>query len=1215
MLNRIYIIVGIIAIVALAGAFIAPRFIQWSDYRDRMELLAEGVFGTDVTIRGDIDFALLPAPRLSFSDVVIGPENDPAATVGAVEAQFALMDFLRDRYNLSALTLKTPSIALALDENGLLTSGIDLSAAGDGVALDHARIEDGRLTLLDRRSGDTQTLSGINGDLRLGSFSGPFQFQGNATHESGAYGVRLNSGVVDDAGSARVSAFISDASGRGSLNFEGALVTGPAPKFDGTMTLKQAPPPADSAGAIRGSLVLESKITASTDRIVLNGYTLLPDENRAGMRLTGAASVQLGSRNSFEAVISGGVFTLPPRDADEDGAQLPYELLRLLSELPAPPLPPIPGEVGIDLAEIGLRGAALRNVRVDASTNGTVWTIARAEADLPGNTELKLSGALRNDDGLVGFNGDLSVSTTRLDALSQLWRKSGEDSPLFNVPAELSGQVMLAGDALGFSHGRLVLNGKTHVLEMRLGFGSEPRLDLVGRFDDLAPVDSAIVAAMFPDPGADRTFGISFPEGSFSLNTQTIRVLGLEAEDLRAEGSWSSAGLHFSKLVSSNWGGIALDVSGDLAGSLASPSLTGAGHVDVTTADAPAVAAIYGFLDIPASWQTAMARSIPASLDFSLAAGDEQGSQRLVLEGTAGVADLDLSLDMASGLAGIGDGHVRAIGSLEAEDGAALAEQLSASEKPLFSTDGSAFLSLFAEGEANTRFDTRVSLSQGNEVLAYAGELTVLPSGELTGTGTVDVTLEEASGLAGLAGGTGIGLGALEASAGVEFYGTQSIAITGIAGASGDAAFSGDIAVEQIAQRPSIGGALHFDRLAASGLVGAVFSPAALVPGSGVWPEGPLATTSSARTTRGSIEVTAKEIDAGSSLMTDASLTLNWDLQNLAVTDLKGSIGGGFMSATISQCCAGPLTDRTVVGRLALDNVAVEAVAPGLAAAGLTAGVTGSASFEGTGASLAEAVSSLAGEGNFTLSDLTLQRLNPGLYPALAGLDDVLNIDAEALGILIDQSLGQGPFTAPTATGAFTIAGGTLRLANLIVDGVSTRLAGGLDVALSSLGLNGSFVLTPSRYSDPTGLIQNDSARILARLSGTLGAPVVNLDTSELVAAIQVRANELEVDRLEVLRLEDEARQRAAAEERNRLIEEQRRRAAAEAAARAAAEEAARQQALENQPAPVPTDPAPAPQPFSMEPEGLTAPTQPLDLGFQPGINSFSGNPVNQPFR
>ncbi|WP_367178594.1 AsmA-like C-terminal region-containing protein [Devosia sp.] len=294
---------------------------------------------------------------------------------------------------------------------------------------------------------------------------------------------------------------------------------------------------------------------------------------------------------------------------------------------------------------------------------------------------------------------------------------------------------------------------------------------------------------------------------------------------------------------------------------------------------------------------------------------------------------------------------------------------------------------------------------------------------------------------------------------------------------------------------------------------------------------------------------------------------------------------------------------------MSLDNVQVSALVTAEAAAGLSARLTGSGSFEGTGASLAEVISSLAGEGNFSLADLSLDRLNPGVYPALAGLQDVLNIDAEALDILIDQSLGQGPFTASKANGAFAIAGGTLRLANLIIEGSGARLAGGIDFALSSLGLNGSFVLTPFSYVDPSGLIENDAARIVARLSGTFLAPVVELDTTELIAAIQVRANELEVDRLEALRIEDEERQRAAAAERNRLIEEQRRKAAEEAAARAAAEEAARQ-ALEQQQGTGTTPPVETP-----ETQAPTTPTVPLNLGFQPGVNNSPTGPVNLLFR
>src|SRR6218665_1086267 len=71
-LNRIYIVVGTLAIIILAAAFIAPNFIRWSDYRGRMEELATGMLGTPVTVRGDIEFTLLPQPRLHFDDVLFG---------------------------------------------------------------------------------------------------------------------------------------------------------------------------------------------------------------------------------------------------------------------------------------------------------------------------------------------------------------------------------------------------------------------------------------------------------------------------------------------------------------------------------------------------------------------------------------------------------------------------------------------------------------------------------------------------------------------------------------------------------------------------------------------------------------------------------------------------------------------------------------------------------------------------------------------------------------------------------------------------------------------------------------------------------------------------------------------------------------------------------------------------------------------------------------
>src|SRR5690606_136359 len=135
------------------------------------------------------------------------------------------------------------------------------------------------------------------------NLSGPFSFQGNGAFRGESYGLRFNSAAPDSAGKTQVSMFLQPTSSAFSLAVEGLLEPGMAPKFDGAITYRQKPPATDVASDIRGDLVLESKVTGSTDRIVLSGYTLRPDENRAGTRLTGAASIQLGATQSFDAVI------------------------------------------------------------------------------------------------------------------------------------------------------------------------------------------------------------------------------------------------------------------------------------------------------------------------------------------------------------------------------------------------------------------------------------------------------------------------------------------------------------------------------------------------------------------------------------------------------------------------------------------------------------------------------------------------------------------------------------------------------------------------------------------------------------------------------------------------------------------------------------------------------------------------------------------------
>ncbi|QQR40199.1 AsmA family protein [Devosia rhizoryzae] len=1206
MLNRIYIIVGMLAIVVLAGAFIAPRFIQWSDYRDRMEDLATGVLGADVTIRGDISFSLLPTPRLEFSDVVVGDIESPAATVQGVEAEFALMDFLRDNYTVTALTLNQPQVDLVLDESGLFSSGVDIAGGGAGIALSQARISNGRIRLTDLRSEEVFTANRVDGDFRLASFSGPFQFQGFADYGANRFDVRFSTGPGDAEGISRLSASLREVANAYSVSAEGLLTAGMAPKFDGTLTYRQAPPGAEAADDIRGDLVLESKLTASTDRAVLSGFTLMPDENRAATRLTGAASVQFGARNSFDAVISGGVFSLPPRDASEVPSELPYEFVRLLGEIPAPPLPPIPGRLGIDLAEATLRGFALRDVRIDATTDGSNWAIEQAVANLPGETELRLSGTLSDEGGRAGFTGDLAMTSQRLDALSALWRKPQDNNPLFNLPGALNGRLMLRGDAFGLTGGRFTFSGETHLVEMRIGFGDEPRFDGTATLGTLNASQTAALQALLPNV-LDTSFAHSFPDGSFSLMADSVDVLGLPAVDLVAEAQWSPQTFHFSRLYAAGWGGLSLDANIVIGGTLAEPRITGSGDIGVTEADAPALDLFYETVGLPYGWQQGLAGAWPADLQFILSDGDNGSGQVLTLGGTLGAGDFDLRAEMADGLPAVSTGDLRLIASLEG-DAEALQAQFGFADRMLFEGTEPLIASLFFEGSGVDAFEGRAAVSMGNQSLSYFGNLALAADGQVSGDGTLEANFEPGHALAALAGVGGASFGALDATAALSFDGVDTLALNDISAVMGSAGVRGNLLLGRTGNVPSFTGDLEADALDAGGLAAALFGTEALLgvgPEDGPWPEGPLAASTAQRQTRGDIAIRAEEVTAnGVDILGSTDFNYVWDAGATSLRNFKAEAGSGTMAMNLTLCCSGPLSDRTLSGRVTLAGVDLDAVTPGPIASGLGGLVDGGLQFEGTGASLADVMRAMTGEGNFSIADFAATGLSSGVFPSIAAIDDALNTDAATLETMIGLGLSGSDFTADLAQGAFTIAGGTARLANLIIEGQGGRLAGSLNLVLARLGLDGSFVLTPRDDLDPAGLVQADTARIVTTIGGTLASPQIVVDLAEMVAAIQVRANELEVDRLEAMRIEDEARQREAAEARNRLIAEQQRQRAEAEAQRIAAEEAARMLELEQQPAPPPAAP-PATPPTTVTPGAF-------DLQL-PQVNQPIGNGVNQP--
>lgn len=1209
LLNRIYIVVGLLAIVLLAAAFVVPRFIQWSDYRDRMEVLASEVLGADVSILGDIEFTLLPQPRLRFSEVVVGNLEAPAVMVEAVDAQFSLIEFLRDQYTLTRMVLTEPRLEFTVDENGLLGSGVSV-ADGTGaatVSLERAQIIDGQIRLTDVRAGENFVVDDLDGEVRLSAFTGPLQFQGSGVHEGQRYSVNFNTSAMDAEGSNRLAAYVESEGGSLSLSAEGLFTAGVAPRFDGEMTMRRTPPEATAAANIQGDLVFESPIEANTDRVVLAGYTLLPDENQPGTRLTGAASIQLGARASFDAVVSGGVFALPPRDATEDQSGQPYELVRLLRELPAPSLPPLPGRIGMDLAEMDLRAFSFRDVRLDAETDGETWTVDQFVASLPGNTRVRASGSLTVEGQRPGFTGEVTVVAQRLDSLVQLWRRASEDNPLFNLPGSYRSQVILGTDALAFTDGTFTLNGQAHKADLRIGYGEESRLDVMAQFGELSAADSQALAAMVPDISVDPQFNLSFPQGSFSLKAAKATVMGLPGEELALEGEWSGSGIVLERVAAAGYGGAGFDAVLNLQGTLTDPVVWGSGTVEVTDTEAPALTALYDWLKTPQSWRRALSRSLPVSLTFEAAQVDAEGRQDVRVDGTAGVADVDFAAQLGAGLAQSLTSPLAARLFLESDDADALSRQLGFGDEPVFAGTDGLFAAVNFSGTPANSLEAQVNLSSGEETIGFAGNL-VSSGSEIDGTGTLDVNLADAGGLGAVFGGRQLSLPQVEATAEVHFRGTQLLRLTGIDGTSGDAGFSGELSASRTGATTQVAGAIALERANVAGLGTVLFGRAGLVEaGDGAWPIGPVVVDEAAWQTRGAVTVTAPTVAlAGEPWLQDAAFELTWNDSRLRLSGFSAKAGEGRLTADVTICCADRLTEKTVSGRATLSNVALAEVLPPVIAASIGGTVTGGVQFEGTGGDLETIAGRLAGEGSFSVTGLTVANMTPRVYETVGNLDNILEMEADALETIIALTLDQGPFEAPEARGAFTIAGGVARLANLSFEGEEARLAGGIDVMLDTLALDGAFTLTPLGFDDPGDLISQDTARIVSRISGTLLDPQRTLDLSTMVAAVQVRANELEVERLEALRLADEARQRAAAEARNKLVEEQMRQRAAEEAERAAAEEAARR-AAEGE--------AVRQQQQAEEEEQQEVPEQPLTLqpGFQPGVGPLFESPLDIP--
>ena len=107
----------VISVTAIFGVIIfAPSFIDWNQYRSELTTLAKSIVGRELTIKGDLNVAILPTPVFSVNNVhlanVEGATNADMIFLESLEVHVALFPLLTKNIQVTSIKLVNPVINL-----------------------------------------------------------------------------------------------------------------------------------------------------------------------------------------------------------------------------------------------------------------------------------------------------------------------------------------------------------------------------------------------------------------------------------------------------------------------------------------------------------------------------------------------------------------------------------------------------------------------------------------------------------------------------------------------------------------------------------------------------------------------------------------------------------------------------------------------------------------------------------------------------------------------------------------------------------------------------------------------------------------------------------------------------------------------------------------------------------------------------------------------
>lgn len=578
-------LIGFVVLIVLvvAGVLIVPSFIDWNTYKADIAAQVKSITGRDLVIGGDIQIAILPSPSVVANDVMftnaVGGSEPQMVRLGSLEVNVALGPLLSGDIQVTKVRLVDPVIVLEVLADGRqnwvieelkthdavsgntidLATGEPVSDKGDvssgpGLQLDNFEVVNGTMIYRDVVNAMEERIDDLNATFKAVSLNGPYESIGSLTLRGIPLSYEIGTDGVFQGRTVPVSVFLRSEKADASIVFNGNIVNlSEDAKFTGKLKAEGQSLAAiigavtkagglsnDLPGGLNQTFSAEGDVTATAAAITIDALAVkLGDTSASGSvdvnladTLVASADFRVNHINldRFLALASNSGVTAQQPGGDTGQVETPSSASETSASADQAPRAAdafsIPGDIGASLAleidAITYRGEKAGPVRLNADLANGEITLSQFSSQLPGATDVAMFGFVTMQDGGPVFDGEAEISvgdTRRLTSWLQIDMPALPNGRLRYVEAKANikasiKDVQISGIDVAFDGSRLT-GGVTIALRKRPAFGASfalDRIDLEGYLPTAeassgSATQSEIVAGTTANDNLDGTSG------------------------------------------------------------------------------------------------------------------------------------------------------------------------------------------------------------------------------------------------------------------------------------------------------------------------------------------------------------------------------------------------------------------------------------------------------------------------------------------------------------------------------------------------------------------------------------------------------------------------------------------------------------------------------------------------------------------------------------